>query len=386
MNPDEQLKFKNLYDNLSDGILLIDEGGVIRFANKAAIFMLGSTRENLVGKEADQEIVLQCNDELVTRDTSPIHKVLNERIIYSTDQESGKRYTMARNDRSLMPVNMIILPHSAGIIDNGITILFHDLASDEKVERAKNEFIALISHQLRTPINIISWYVEKLVNGKHGELNDQQKGYLQEIYNSNHRVVDLVQAIVNVSRTDLNRIRHKHEEANVRELLERSINEIMPMVTVKNITIQKDIEDHPFKLSDSDQELVFVALRNVLNNAIRYTQDGGNVSIALKWIKALEPLDSTGEVVSKHDGALLTIRDSGIGIPDEDKNFIFKKLFRGSNVQALDVTGVGLGLYISNTFMKELGGLLWYESELREGSTFHLFFPESTGDNQAQSI
>jgi PAS domain S-box-containing protein len=368
--------YSNLYDNLSDGILIVDKQGEIRFINKVALQLLGAARENITGRQADEAIVLQKDGELVTKETSPFHQVLRKRTYYTTEQDHQARFTMARNDRTMMPVKMVILPYSVGFIQEGITVLFHDQTADEKVDQAKSEFVSLVSHQLRTPINIISWYVEKLMNQRHGTLSPEQENYLREIYSGNHRAIDLVQSIVNVSRTDLNKIHHKHEAVSLRSTLGRALSEFKQVAKSKSLFIKTDIDKNDFLLKDSDQELVFIAIRNVLSNAVRYTQDGGTVSIILKWIKAQTPLDRNGRLVAKQDGALLTIKDSGIGIPDDEKGDVFTKLFRGSNVQALDVSGVGLGLYICHAFVQELGGEIWYESELREGSTFYLFFPE----------
>ncbi len=367
---------QDLYDNLSDGILVVNKQGTIQFINKVALQLLGATRESITGKEADEAIVLQRDGELVTKETSPFHKVLQYRTFYTTDQEHETRFTMARNDRTMMPVNMVILPYSVGIIKDGITVLFHDRTADEKVDQAKSEFVSLVSHQLRTPINIISWYVEKLMNQRHGTLTKDQEEYLREIYSGNRRAIDLVQSIVNVSRTDLNNIHHKHEEANVRQQLGRALNEIKQLAKTKSLFVKTDIDNHNFVLADSDQELVFIVIRNVLSNAVRYTQDGGTVSITLKWVESGALLDKVKHLSAKQNGALLVIKDSGIGIPDDEKGDVFTKLFRGSNVQALDVSGVGLGLYICHAFIQELGGDIWYESELREGSTFYLFLPE----------
>jgi signal transduction histidine kinase len=200
---------------------------------------------------------------------------------------------------------------------------------------------------------------------------------LDEVQKSNRRVTDLVQAIVNVSRTDLSRLKHKHEPVNVKTVIEKLHNDATTMATQKSISIDLDINDGNYEFSDSDFELVSVVLRNILTNAVRYTQDGGHIRISLREVVQNEVIDEVRNARAQCRGALFCIADNGIGIPDEEQESVFNKLFRATNVQALDVTGVGLGLYVAHGFVVELGGQIWFKSKLREGTEFYIFIPES---------
>ena len=293
-------------------------------------------------------------------------------LFRESDSEPGNRLTMGRNDRSLLLVQISVVPLAN---TEGYSVIFHDGSADEKIEQAKNEFVALVSHQLRTPVNIISWYIEKLLTERKGTLNDVQREYLREIAISNKRVVDLVQAIVNVSRTDLSRLKHKHEEVDIQDVLEKVLSAVKELSDQKSIAITEATGKGDFRLTDSDQELAVVALKSVVLNALRYTPKGGEITVKSDEVSQGAQLSIDEGIVAERDGVLVSVEDNGIGIPDEEKQRIFTKLYRATNVQTLDVTGVGLGLYIAQSFMTILGGRIWFTSDLRKGSTFYLYYP-----------
>lgn len=372
INDDDQNAFLN---TLRDSIILLDKDHRVLFANISARHVLGLSDKQLVGKQFEDTVQLQVNGHNVDSDQSPIIKAKNKNSIYSSQSDQDAKLSMARADRSMLNVNMTVLPFRSEASDVEYVLIFHDSTADEKVDQAKSEFIALVSHQLRTPVNIISWYVEKLLNEKHGNLNSSQKDYLDEVEKSNKRVTDLVQAIVNVSRTDLNRLKHKHESVELIGILNHSISEVELLAKNKNIAISTDYCSQEIELRDSDQELIGVSIKNVLLNAVRYTQDGGKVKITIMPTEKAEELISKSEQDISKKGYIISIVDTGIGIPDEEKQLIFIKLYRASNVQSLDVTGVGLGLYIAQNFIQELGGQIWFDSEVRGGTTFYIFVP-----------
>lgn len=372
-NDEHQNTFLN---TLRDGVILLSDKHTVLFANVSAQHMLGLSEKQLLDKHFEDTVQLQADGKQISGSQSPVVKAHEKNGIYSSQSDKDVKLTMARADRSMLSVKMTVLPSNSSSSNVAFIVIFHDSSADEKIDQAKSEFIALVSHQLRTPVNIISWYVEKLMNEKHGNLNSSQATYLDEVVKSNKRVTDLVQAIVNVSRTDLNRLKHKHEAVDLVDILKRTVAEIKPIAQSKNISLSTHFDNDTTTLNDSDQELISTSVKNVLLNAVRYTQDGGGVKVTLHSLNATKELISkSGQVIEK-SGYIISVSDNGIGIPDEEKQQIFNKLYRASNVQTLDVTGVGLGLYIAQNFMQELGGQIWFDSEVRDGATFYLFVPK----------
>lgn len=362
---------KTFYNSLRDGLMLLDKDHRIIFANISATHMLGVREKVITNKHFEDVVNLQLGGKSVHTEDSPITRAKLKMSPYSSESELGLHYTMARNDRSILPVNLTVIPSTLET-DINFIVIFHDSAADTKIDQAKSEFIALVSHQLRTPINIISWYVEKLLNKKHGELNKSQRKYLEEVSNGNKRIVNLVQAIVNVSRTDLTRLKHKHEQVNLSQLLRKAYKDLEPTAGLKNITFELSTPTQDVILADSDTELLDSAIKNIILNALRYTLGDGSVNISLKRADESNKVQN-----SDKSGFIVEVKDNGIGIPDEEKQKVFQKLYRASNVKSLDVTGVGLGLYIAQNFIEQVGGSIWFTSDLRAGSTFYIFIPES---------
>ena len=362
----------NFLNSLRDGVIYLDNDHKITFVNRSALGLLGYERTTMLGSQFEDAVQLQVNGNLAINDESPIVKAHNKKGTFSSESEPQNRLTMGRNDRSLLlvQISVVPLPDSAGY-----SVIFHDGSADEKIDQAKNEFVALVSHQLRTPVNIISWYIEKLLTERKGALNDAQREYLREIAISNKRVVDLVQAIVNVSRTDLSRLKHKHEKVDMQDVLEKVLVSVKELSEQKSIEITRKIDKGDYNLVDSDQELASVVLKSIVLNALRYTPKGGEILVESREVKGGELLSVDEAITAQRDGVLMSIEDNGIGIPDEEKQRIFTKLYRASNVQTLDVTGVGLGLYIAQSFMTILGGRIWFTSDLRKGSTFYIYYP-----------
>jgi signal transduction histidine kinase len=364
---------------ISDCVMIVDQKRVVSYANQSAMQMLGLQKKDIIGKEFETAVYLHINGKPVELEDSPLTLSKKANNFYSTQSDQAKEYTMGRRDRSIISVSLTVMLRGKSYV-----VVFKDSSADQKIDRAKSEFIALVSHQLRTPINIISWYTEKLTTGRRGNLNTSQTAYLDEIHRSNKRVVDLVQAIVNVSRSDLGKLKHKHEPVDLSSLTKKCYDDVSAELADKYVSSELHIQESDYTFPDSDQELVSVVVKNVLKNAFQYTL-AGKVSVNLKPVEAGDTLDNQFGEGAVEDGGLITIKDQGLGVPDDEKKSIFNKLFRASNVQTLEIMGVGLGLYVAQSFISELGGKIWFESELRSGSVFYIYIPGRLADSRQKT-
>lgn len=349
-------------ESVRDGVFVVDRNNHIISCNNSAAVMLGKTASALLGQNFFDAVEFQHNASVPSDADSPLTKTRLSGVVYVSESEQ-KTFTMSRADRTLLTVSISVIPDE----DGKLIIIFHDTTADQKVDRAKSEFISLVSHQLRTPVNIISWYIEKLLAERKGDLNDTQRNYLREIESSNKRLIDLVRSIVNVSRTDLARLKLKHEPANIEELAAKAMHELEELSNLRAVTIGLETHIDNVIIQDSDQELVLAIIRTVLHNAVIYSPKGSTVKITL---------DLASKTLISKKGIIVSVADQGIGIPDEEKSMIFSKLYRASNVQALDVTGIGLGLYVASHFVHVLGGKLWFESTVHKGSIFYIYLPD----------
>ncbi len=240
----------------------------------------------------------------------------------------------------------------------------------ESIDKAKTEFVSLASHQLRTPLSSVNWYTEMLLAGDAGKINDEQKKYLDEIYIGNQRMVALVNALLNVSRLELGTFSVEPVEMDVVETAHSVINELKPQIIERKLEVKETHKDITKIIADP--KLMRIVLQNLLSNAVKYTPEKGIVTIDIKNIIKGDQI--SGQKVDLN-GIVITVCDSGYGIPDGDKDKMFGKLFRAENVREMDTEGTGLGLYIVKSIIDHAGGKIWFESELNKGTTFYVFLP-----------
>jgi len=239
-------------------------------------------------------------------------------------------------------------------------VVFRDVSKEREVDRAKTEFVSLASHQLRTPLSSVNWFAEMLLAGDAGKLTKQQNEFIQKIYDGNQRMVDLVNALLNVSRIELGTFSVEPEPTDIVEISKSVIEELTPQVKEKKLKIEEKYEKIP-KFS-ADPKLVRIVLQNLLSNAVKYTPEKGKVS---------------ADISLKNNNILIEIKDSGYGIPKDQQDKIFTKLFRADNVREKETEGTGLGLYIVKSIVDNSGGSISFDSAEDKGTTFHVSLPLS---------
>jgi PAS domain S-box-containing protein len=279
-----------------------------------------------------------------------------------------------KKDGSLVDVAISVSPikDSKGEVV-GLSVITIDITKEKEIDRAKTEFVSLASHQLRTPLSSINWYTEMLLAGDAGEVNEEQKKYLQEVSEGSQRMVSLVNSLLNVSRLDLGTFIIEPEEINLEETSKSVIKELMPQILMKKLKVEEFYGENLPKFS-ADKKLLRIIFQNLLSNSVKYTPAESSVKIELLRMQKGEMF---GGIEVKEDSISIKVSDSGIGIPDNQKNKIFSKLFRADNARESETEGTGLGLYIVKSIVDKSGGMIWFESEENKGTTFYIIFPQS---------
>jgi len=214
---------------------------------------------------------------------------------------------------------------------------------------------------LRTPLSAVNWYTEMLLAGDAGKINKTQKQYLKEVYNSNKRMVELVNALLNVSRIDLGTFAIHPELCDIKKIADSVLSELTHAIEAKKMKIKKSYDKKLPKMN-VDQKLIRIIFQNLLTNAIKYTPEGGKVFVSIE---------------KQNDDALIKVSDTGYGIPKKDQPKIFEKLFRSDNIRSKETDGTGLGLYIIKSILEYSGGKISFESEENKGTTFFVTIPLS---------
>jgi len=235
----------------------------------------------------------------------------------------------------------------------------------ETLEEAKSKFISVTAHQLRTPLSAIKWTFDMILTGKFGEVNDEQKVFLAKGFESTQRMIHIVNDLLHVDQVNTDKIEIKFERVNINSLVESVGFEFTNQAISKEIKFEIKTPSKPLPEIEADQVNLRIVLENLLDNAIKYTLRGGQVTLIISDAK-LNSVEAVIEIV---------VKDSGIGIPESEKSKIFSKFFRATNAIRTEPDGSGIGLFIVKDIVKKHGGSLWYESSPNEGSAFHVTLP-----------
>jgi len=240
-------------------------------------------------------------------------------------------------------------------------------SEQQKLDQAKNEFLALVSHQLRTLISAIAWFSEMLLHGDAGKLGTEQNDYVKQIYDSNRRSAAIVDAIVTVADLQVQHIHVRLETVDLQTLCHEIVQELQQTHPKKGVAVEEHYDSSNTQLR-CDPALARTIVRNLISNALKYTPAGGRVMVSVAR--------TTDHVRPKSQGSLaITVADTGYGIPKNQQQNVFAKLFRASNIKAKDTDGTGLGLYIVKAILDQVGGSIRFESAEGRGSVFTVLLP-----------
>ena len=230
----------------------------------------------------------------------------------------------------------------------------------QEFDEIKSNFISVVAHQLRTPLSGIKWTLNMLLNGDLGALNNDQKTFLMKSYESNNRMITLINDMLDTDRIQSGKMHYGFRYINIVDLLDNVLFEISPEAIKRNISIEfkRKLENLPQVYVDP--ETMRAALQNLLENAIKYTIESGKIVLDVEQV---------GDMLQ------ISINDTGIGIPEDQKKKIFERFFRGRNAVKRETDGSGLGLYIAKTIVEKHGGTICFESEENKGTTFYFTVP-----------
>ncbi|MCA9352254.1 HAMP domain-containing histidine kinase [Patescibacteria group bacterium] len=241
----------------------------------------------------------------------------------------------------------------------------------KKINEAKSNFVSMAAHQLRTPLSVIQWNVEMLLSGRAGELNDKQILYQKKVHRGTQILIDLVNTLLHISQLELNTKVHNKSVFNiqgvaeeVRENYETTIQERKQTVTVTTEPL------HLF----GDPSLFRILIQNLLSNALKYSYEGGTIDVTIYQNKTPEIV---GGIEVKPGCIVFSVHDTGRGIPQQEQDKIFLKLFRGKTALDNSIDGMGLGLYLVKLIVDSFNGRIWFESTEGVETTFYVTIPGS---------
>ncbi|HUY05600.1 MAG TPA: HAMP domain-containing sensor histidine kinase, partial [Candidatus Paceibacterota bacterium] len=238
-------------------------------------------------------------------------------------------------------------------------------------DTAKNEFISLASHQMRTPLTAINWYSEMLLGGDAGELNAKQKEYFNAIYAAGQQMNEIIKTFLHILRLEAGSIAMNAVPVDLSGMVRSTIEESGLAIDKKHLRVSEQVQE-ALPLPKVDPELARVILQNLISNAVKYTPEKGEVTVSLE--KVAQGSSIAGRTAAA-DSVLVSVRDTGIGIAEADRDKISTKFFRAENAKTWDPNGNGLGLYMTDRMIRTARGALWFTSEVGKGTTFYALLP-----------
>lgn len=340
----EKNKTLSIINNLTDGILFFDGKKRFSLINPAAEAIFEIRAKDLVGK-ASSEL-----------EPSPTLGFLMDFLEKEKNNILRKEVTLKEN----LILEVSVFPISKTEEKVGTLVILHNISRDKIIERMKGEFVSLAAHQLRTPLSAIKWTMKMLIDGDLGDINKEQKEFLEKTYSSNERMIKLINDLLNVTRIEEGRYLYKPVLTNLEPVVRSVLKLYKEEFEKRNLRLEfkKPEENLPWVMLDAEK--IKLAIQNLIENAVRYTPSGGLVTASLKCGK--------NEVE-------LSVKDNGVGIPKDQQERIFTKFFRADNVVRMDTEGSGLGLFIAKNIVEAHGGKIWFESKKDKGATFYFSLP-----------
>lgn len=260
------------------------------------------------------------------------------------------------NNPEIVALIVIAITTILFIIAFIITRNFERLA---EIARMKSEFINIVSHQLRAPLTNLKWAIDFLTSQEREKSLEKEEEYYSSLKENTGRMIELVDSLLIVSRLEQETVPLRKKEILLENLVIDLVTQFKVFAEASNVEIkfypQKDL---PLAFVDPSQ--IKLVIENLIDNAIRYTRGGGIVEI---WLE------------KRNKNFYFKIKDSGVGIPEEDQKYMFQKFFRSENVLREQTRGSGLGLFIAKSIIEKSGGKIWFESEEKKGTAFYFTLP-----------
>lgn len=342
--------------SMDEGLILTDQSNKIVLLNQAGGAILRTVPQEANGKTVANFIKLFDSTGVQQNFKRLLNKVVADGEIVRIGLEDG--IFCAKTNNVHFPISIVLSPfRSDGI--TGAVITFRDITPQKELDEAKNSFISVASHQLRTPLTSIRWYAEMLMHGGMKKMSEKEKKYADHIYTGTLRLNETINLLLSISRIESGKREVDKEYLHFTDCLNGTLTQLKAQLDQKGIkiitTIDKNIPTYYGSRTQVDQVLL-----NLLSNAIRYSPTGEAIEISAKRF---------------NDGVIISIKDHGIGIPKNEHDKIFDKFYRASNAIKAVPDGSGLGLSLVKALVEAWGGKVEFESKEGSGSSFSFTIP-----------
>lgn len=337
--------------SMVEGVMVLDFRGHILQVNPALERMFGVMRAEARGRRCAEVFRHQ-----------ELNDVVSATLSRRTNQE--KEIVLAPTGRCLHVEASV----AGGERENEAcaVLVFHDITELRRLEKIRKDFVANVSHELRTPLTSIKGYVEALLDGAKDNPEISTK-FLDIILKQSDRLNLIIEDLLELSKIESGRVSFKEGPMDVRSAIERTVSMITPLADKKRHRLVTMIDDTLPALAGDEDRLVQV-LTNLLDNAVKYTPEQGTIMVAAHMVP--EPTASSNAQTLE-----LSVTDTGIGIPEQDRPRVFERFYRVDKARSRELGGTGLGLAIVKHIVEGHGGHVWVEGNYPQGSRFVVRLP-----------
>jgi two-component system sensor histidine kinase VicK len=343
----ERRRLDSVLGYMTDGVLATDRHGRITIVNEMATDFLNLENDQIVGKS--------ILDILDLRGTFTLRDLLENQEQVVLD--------LSDDDQDLiLHASFALIQRESGFI-SGLVCVLHDVTEQQKIDQDRKRFVSNVSHELRTPLTSMKSYIEALVEGAWKD-PEVAPNFLKVTQEETDRMMRMINDLLNLSRMDLGTARLEREYVNLNELFNHILDRFDMILKNsdkpdKNYSIKRDFTRRDIWV-EVDTDKIQQVLDNIMNNAIKYSPDGGIITCRL---------------LETHNHVIMSITDQGLGIPKDSISHIFDRFYRVDKARSRAQGGTGLGLAISKEVIQLHGGRIWVESREGEGSTFYISLP-----------
>lgn len=341
---DERAQLSAILQSITDGIIVLDAEGEIIHINAIASSWLNQT--------------------LTPKDARQLRSTVQDLAKQAADQPKAM-LQLKGIDLELQAAAIISAQPDAGTV----VVVIHDVSHLRTVGRMKSRFVANVSHEMRTPLTTIKIYTQMMK-----EQPEKRMRYVGLIEEEVNHQIKLVEQILTLSQLDAGRLELSPEPTSINQLAQIAIGNHAVLAKTKQIHLdyQPSAQD---PLAWIDPRHTMLVLNNLLRNALQYTDTGGNIRVS-----------TAQSQTNGRQWATVTVKDSGIGIPEEELPHIFERFYRGETPRTLQISGNGLGLAIVKEIVELHGGQITVESQVNQGSTFTAWFPKAASEHQKSRL
>jgi signal transduction histidine kinase len=342
----ERDKISSIISNFVDPVLVVNSKNRLEYINSAAQRDL-KIKESALKKKLD----LQENNSLKRfRDLFGKEMQVKEERDFLTGEEIEE--VSIEKDNETTEYKVVTAKIRGKNEKLGVMKIFYDITREKAMDKLKSEFVSVAAHQLRTPLSAIKWTLRSVIDEEDGKINKTQKDILLKSYESNQRIINLVNDLLNVLKIEEGRFGYTFTKTNIEDLIKESLGDFKRIIKKKGLNLKIE-QPKRIRSVYMDKEKITMVIQNLLDNAIKYSGSGENIYFRVK---------------NQKEYLKFEIEDEGVGIPEKGQKNLFTKFFRASNVVRMETSGSGLGLYIAKNIIEKHKGRITVKSQEGEGT------------------